>query len=159
MNIDQHTALYGVVGYPIAHSLSPTMHNTGFSAIGLNAITARLPLAAPGDGAEITLSGELRDTGRSARFSPITIDLKGERAGETILFGGEIAGAEGALRLPIKGSANLTQMTGRLDAGPQSLASLRPFDGVHSGIGPAPIDDHLVPAGQIVAISLLHLHA
>jgi shikimate dehydrogenase len=38
MNIDQHTALYGVVGYPIAHSLSPTMHNTGFSAIGLNAI-------------------------------------------------------------------------------------------------------------------------
>jgi shikimate dehydrogenase len=38
MNIDQHTALYGVVGYPIAHSLSPTMHNTGFAAIGLNAI-------------------------------------------------------------------------------------------------------------------------
>jgi shikimate dehydrogenase len=38
MKIDQHTALYGVVGYPLAHSLSPTMHNTGFSAIGLNAI-------------------------------------------------------------------------------------------------------------------------
>lgn len=38
MTIDQHTALYGVVGYPIAHSLSPTMHNTGFAAIGLNAI-------------------------------------------------------------------------------------------------------------------------
>ncbi len=38
MNIDQDTALYGVVGHPIGHSLSPTMHNTGFSAIGLNAI-------------------------------------------------------------------------------------------------------------------------
>lgn len=38
MNIDQHTALYGVVGYPVAHSLSPTMHNTGFSESGLNAI-------------------------------------------------------------------------------------------------------------------------
>ena len=38
MNIDQHTVLYGVVGYPLAHSLSPTMHNTGFAAIGLNAI-------------------------------------------------------------------------------------------------------------------------
>jgi shikimate dehydrogenase len=38
MNIDQHTALYGVVGYPIGHSLSPTMHNTGFAAMGLNAI-------------------------------------------------------------------------------------------------------------------------
>ncbi|UCB47665.1 MAG: shikimate dehydrogenase [Deltaproteobacteria bacterium] len=38
MTIDQHTALYGVVGYPIGHSLSPTMHNTGFSTMGLNAI-------------------------------------------------------------------------------------------------------------------------
>jgi len=38
MTIDQHTALYGVVGYPLGHSLSPTMHNTGFSAMGLNAI-------------------------------------------------------------------------------------------------------------------------
>ncbi len=38
MTIDQHTELYGVVGYPIGHSLSPTMHNTGFSATGLNAI-------------------------------------------------------------------------------------------------------------------------
>jgi shikimate dehydrogenase len=38
MTIDQHTELYGVVGYPIGHSLSPTMHNTGFSASGLNAI-------------------------------------------------------------------------------------------------------------------------
>jgi shikimate dehydrogenase len=38
VTIDQHTALYGVVGYPVAHSLSPTMHNTGFAATGLNAI-------------------------------------------------------------------------------------------------------------------------
>jgi shikimate dehydrogenase len=38
MNIDQHTELYAVVGYPIGHSLSPTMHNAAFSAIGLNAI-------------------------------------------------------------------------------------------------------------------------
>ena len=30
-------ALFGVVGKPIAHSLSPVMHNAGFEAIGLNA--------------------------------------------------------------------------------------------------------------------------
>ena len=38
MSIDQHTQLYGVVGYPIGHSLSPTMQNTAFSSSRLNAI-------------------------------------------------------------------------------------------------------------------------
>jgi len=30
--------LFGVVGNPIAHSLSPVMHNAGFSALGMNAV-------------------------------------------------------------------------------------------------------------------------
>ncbi len=30
--------LYGVVGRPIAHSLSPAMHNSGFAALGVNAV-------------------------------------------------------------------------------------------------------------------------
>ncbi len=38
MIINQHTKLYGVVGHPISHSLSPTMQNAAFSASGLNAI-------------------------------------------------------------------------------------------------------------------------
>ena len=38
MKIDQHTKLYGVVGYPIGHSMSPVMHNAAFSAKGLNAV-------------------------------------------------------------------------------------------------------------------------
>ena len=38
MIIDQKTQLYGVVGSPIVHSLSPTMHNSAFSERGLNAV-------------------------------------------------------------------------------------------------------------------------
>ena len=42
--IDADAALYGVVGNPVGHSLSPAMHNAGFAALGLNA--TYLPLQA-----------------------------------------------------------------------------------------------------------------
>jgi len=38
VTIDQNTKLYGIVGYPLGHSLSPTMHNRAFAAAGLNAV-------------------------------------------------------------------------------------------------------------------------
>ena len=38
MIIDQHTSLYGVVGYPVRHSLSPALHNAAFAARGINAV-------------------------------------------------------------------------------------------------------------------------
>lgn len=36
MMIDGQTTLVGVIGWPIAHSLSPAMHNAAFDALGLN---------------------------------------------------------------------------------------------------------------------------
>ncbi len=38
MTIDQDTSLYGVIGKPIGHSLSPAMHSAAFSEAGLNAV-------------------------------------------------------------------------------------------------------------------------
>ena len=34
--LDASTVLCGVIGNPIAHSMSPAMHNAAFSALGLN---------------------------------------------------------------------------------------------------------------------------
>ena len=38
MSIDQNTKLYGVLGNPARHSLSPLMHNAAFMESGLNAV-------------------------------------------------------------------------------------------------------------------------
>ncbi len=38
MNIDRKTKLYGILGDPVSHSLSPVMHNAAFNELGINAI-------------------------------------------------------------------------------------------------------------------------
>ena len=36
--LDRHTRVYGVIGNPVAHSLSPLLHNTGFVICRINAV-------------------------------------------------------------------------------------------------------------------------
>jgi len=38
MAIDGSTDIYGIMGQPVAHSLSPAMHNAAFQALGLNKV-------------------------------------------------------------------------------------------------------------------------
>jgi shikimate dehydrogenase len=45
MNINGRTQLIGLIGWPIAHSFSPAMHNAAAAALGLN--WAYLPLSVP----------------------------------------------------------------------------------------------------------------
>jgi len=36
--INSETKVYGVIGYPVGHSLSPAVHNAGFNSIGFNGL-------------------------------------------------------------------------------------------------------------------------
>lgn len=47
MFIDARTIPVGLLGYPVAHSRSPLIHNTAFRAQGLNYIYMALPVAPP----------------------------------------------------------------------------------------------------------------
>ena len=43
MEINGKTILHGIMGNPVAHSLSPAMHNAAFSASGLNSVYVPFP--------------------------------------------------------------------------------------------------------------------
>src|SRR5205085_12303095 len=47
--LDDSTAVYGIVGGSIAHSVSPAMHNAAFRAAGLNAVYLPLPALSADD--------------------------------------------------------------------------------------------------------------
>ncbi|MBU1139662.1 MAG: shikimate dehydrogenase, partial [Proteobacteria bacterium] len=52
MVINGKTALYGIVGNPVAHSLSPAMHNAALADLDINGVY--LPFPAPDIEAAIT---------------------------------------------------------------------------------------------------------
>ena len=44
MKIDAQTALFGIIGYPLGHTLSPAMHNAAFDAVGFNGVYLAFPM-------------------------------------------------------------------------------------------------------------------
>jgi len=56
------TALYGIIGWPLGHTLSPTLHNWGFGRLGIDARYDAFPLEPEGLPAfmERVRSGEIR---------------------------------------------------------------------------------------------------
>jgi 3-dehydroquinate dehydratase/shikimate dehydrogenase len=43
------TRVYGVIGWPVGHSLSPLIHNAGFESVGHNGVYLPLPIASNAD--------------------------------------------------------------------------------------------------------------
>jgi len=42
--IDGHTKIFGILGRPVSHSLSPAMHNAAFGHLGINAVYVAFPV-------------------------------------------------------------------------------------------------------------------
>ena len=42
--INGHTKIYGILGRPVTHSLSPAMHNAAFQELGINAVYVPFPV-------------------------------------------------------------------------------------------------------------------
>jgi len=48
-SIGKDTRLYGVIGWPVAHSMSPLIHNAGFEAVGHDGVYLPMPVPASDD--------------------------------------------------------------------------------------------------------------
>jgi 3-dehydroquinate dehydratase / shikimate dehydrogenase len=66
------TDIYGIVGSPLTHTVSPAMHNAAFRAAGVNAVY--VPLAAAGADDFMTFARALRVKGASVTI-PFKMDL------------------------------------------------------------------------------------
>lgn len=52
MQVDAGTGLYGIIGKPVGHSLSPAMHNAAFESQGINAVYLAFETDSPGKALE-----------------------------------------------------------------------------------------------------------
>jgi len=73
-SVNASTSIYGLVGRPIGHSVSPDMHNAAFMATGLNAVYLPLPAADADD--FLTFARALGIAGASVTI-PYKVDLLG----------------------------------------------------------------------------------
>ncbi len=51
-SINPSTKVYGVIGWPVAQSMSPLVHNAGFEAIGFDGVYLPMPVAADANNSE-----------------------------------------------------------------------------------------------------------
>ncbi len=78
-DVSSRTAIYGVLGSPIGHSVSPAMHNAGFRALGMDAIYLPLEAESAGDFAAFARTVDLRGASVTAPFKETVGELVSAR--------------------------------------------------------------------------------
>lgn len=74
--IGPDTRVYGVIGYPIEHSMSPPLHNAGFAAVGEDAVYLPLPVHAAYEQFKATVGEWLAAERLDFRGASITLPHK-----------------------------------------------------------------------------------
>jgi 3-dehydroquinate dehydratase/shikimate dehydrogenase len=70
------TRVYGVIGYPVGHSMSPAIHNAGFDAIGYDGVYLPLPIPPEYEHLKATLIQWLDSEAMSFRGASVTLPHK-----------------------------------------------------------------------------------
>ena len=103
------TAVYGVIGWPIGHSMSPPIHNAGFAELDVAGVYLPMPVPPEWEHFKATVGSWLDAPGLDFRGASVTIPHKahllrlvGERGGELEPLAAAI-GAANTLRVPENG--------------------------------------------------------
>lgn len=76
--ISEHTAIYGVLGKPVSHSVSPAMHNAAFRAAGVDAVYLPLEAADFDDFTAFAADAGLQGVSVTAPYKVNAFDLADE---------------------------------------------------------------------------------
>ena len=74
--INPATAVYGVVGYPVGHSMSPAIHNAGFDATGYDGVYLPMPIPPEYEHFKATVGSWLDDPRLDFKGASVTIPHK-----------------------------------------------------------------------------------
>jgi len=99
-SIGPGTAVYGVVGHPVSHSLSPHVHNAAFAREGIDAVYVPLPVAPGYESFKAFMETLGRDEHLDLRGVSVTLPHKQNAHRYLVESGGElseIAAATGAV--------------------------------------------------------------
>ena len=76
-HVTSRTSIYGVLGAPVGHSISPAMHNAGFRAAGIDAIYVPLEAASVDDFAAFARAIDLHGASVTAPFKEVVAERVG----------------------------------------------------------------------------------